>query len=62
MTPFVIVNVVLMSALVVGIVGMLAAAIHTSGPRAEARRVVQRAPRERPARGHGYRSYEGLNA
>jgi hypothetical protein len=50
MTPFVIANVVLMSVLVVVIVGMLAAAIHTSRPQAKARRIVQRAPRQRPAR------------
>jgi hypothetical protein len=62
MTPFVIANVVLMSALVVGIVGMLAAAIHTSRPQAEVRRVVQRAPRQRPARAGAYRPYESLNA
>ena len=62
MTPFVIANVVLMSVLVVGIVGMLAAAIHSSRPRAEVRRTVQRVPRQRPARAPAYRSYERLSA
>ena len=45
MTLIVIANVVLITAVVVGIVGMLAAAVHTSRPQAEARLVVQHAPR-----------------
>jgi len=53
MTLILIANVVLITAVVVGIVGMLAAAVHTSRPQAEARLVVQHAPRQRrlvPAR------------
>ena len=53
MTLILIANVVLITAVVVGIVGMLAAAVHTSRPTAEARLVVQHAPRQRrlvPAR------------
>ena len=60
MTAFLIVNIVLMLALVIGIVGMLGAAIHTSRSQAQARPIAQRAPRQRPARAH--RSYQGLNA
>ena len=62
MTAFVIINIVLMSALVIGIVGMLGAAIHTSRSHAEVRPVTPRVPRQRPARARAYRSYEGLNA
>lgn len=62
MTAFLIINIVLMSAVVVAIVGMLGAAIHTSRPRAEVRPAAQRVPRQRPARAPAYRSYEGLNA
>ncbi|MGO9885087.1 MAG: hypothetical protein ACLPV4_18980 [Solirubrobacteraceae bacterium] len=62
MTLIVIGNIVLMTTIAVGIVGLLAASIHTSRLRVEARRVVQRAPRQRPARARAYRSYEGLNA
>jgi hypothetical protein len=59
MTLIVIANVVLIAAAVVGIVGMLAAAIHTSRPQAEPSPVARRAPRQRPALA---RAYEGLNA
>jgi uncharacterized protein involved in exopolysaccharide biosynthesis len=62
MTLILIANVVLITAVVVGIVGMLAAAVHTSRPQAEARLVVQHAPRQRPARARAYGSYEVLNA
>lgn len=62
MTLIVIANVVLITAVVVGIVAMLAAAVHSSRPQAEARLVVQHAPRQRPTRARSYRSYEGLNA
>jgi hypothetical protein len=62
MTLIVIANVVLITAVAVGIVAMLAAAVHTSRPQAEARLVVQHAPRQHPTRARAYRSYEGLNA
>jgi uncharacterized protein involved in exopolysaccharide biosynthesis len=62
MTPILIANVVLITAVVVGIVGMLAAAVHTSRPQAEARLVVQHSPRQRPARARAYGSCEVLNA
>jgi hypothetical protein len=62
MTFIVIANVVLITAVAVGIVGMLAAAVHTSRPQAKARPAVQHAPRQRPVRARAYRSYEGLNA
>lgn len=62
MTWIVIGNIVLMTAVVVGIVGMLAAAIHISRPTPAARQVAQRASRRRPARARAYGSYEGLNA
>lgn len=62
MTILVIFNIVLMSAIVIAIVAMLAAAIQTSRPQVEARRTVRPATRQRPARAHAYRTYEGVNA
>ncbi len=62
MTVIVITNVVLIAAVVVAIVGMLAAAVHTSRPQARAQLVARRATRQRPAGARAYRSYEGLNA
>jgi hypothetical protein len=62
MTLIVIANAVLIAAVVVGIVGMLAAAIHTSRADSAARPVAYRAPRRRPSGARAYRSYEGLNA
>jgi hypothetical protein len=59
---FVIFNIILMSAIVVAIVGLLAAAIHTSRPQANTRRAVQRVPRQRPARARAYGTYESVNA